>query len=44
MAAFDGRRAALDLGAGTLHVSRTLDLTVGQSAVKVSQAAGSPVS
>lgn len=30
MAAFEGRRAALDLGAGTLHVSRTLDLTVGR--------------
>ncbi|MCS6624453.1 aspartyl protease family protein [Roseibacterium beibuensis] len=29
MEAFDGRRAALDLGAGTLHVSQPLDLTVG---------------
>lgn len=29
MEAFAGRRAALDLGAGTLHVSRPLDLTVG---------------
>ena len=29
MAAFEGRRAALDLGAGTLHVSQALDLTVG---------------
>lgn len=29
MEAFAGRRVALDLGAGTLHVSRPLDLTVG---------------
>lgn len=29
MDAFVGRRAALDLGGGTLHVSRPLDLTVG---------------
>ena len=29
MEAFDGRRAAIDLGAGTLHVSQALDLTVG---------------
>ena len=29
MDAFVGRRAALDLGSGTLHVSRPLDLTVG---------------
>lgn len=29
MEAFAGRRAAIDLGAGTLHVSRPLDLTVG---------------
>ena len=29
MEAFIGRRAALDLGSGTLHVSRPLDLTVG---------------
>ena len=29
MAAFEDRRAALDLGEGTLHVSRPLDLTVG---------------
>lgn len=29
MEAFEDRRAALDLGAGTLHVSRALDLTVG---------------
>ena len=29
MEAFAGRRAAFDLGAGTLHVSRPLDLTVG---------------
>lgn len=29
MDAFAGRRAALDLGGGTLHVSRPLDLTVG---------------
>lgn len=29
MPAFDGRRAALDLGAGSLLVSRALDLTVG---------------
>ena len=29
MEAFAGRRAALDVGAGTLHVSRPLDLTVG---------------
>lgn len=29
MAAFEGRRAALDLGAGRLLVSRNLDLTVG---------------
>ena len=28
MEAFSGRRAALDLGAGTLHVSQPLDLTV----------------
>lgn len=27
--AFEGRRAALDLGEGTLHISRPLDLTVG---------------
>lgn len=30
MAAFAGRRAALDIGQGTLHVSRPLDLTVGR--------------
>ncbi|MEJ6788954.1 aspartyl protease family protein [Brevundimonas sp. BR2-1] len=29
MEAFAGRRVAMDLGAGTLHVSRPLDLTVG---------------
>lgn len=29
MEAFAGRRVAIDLGAGTLHVSRPLDLTVG---------------
>lgn len=29
MEAFSGRRVALDIGAGTLHVSRALDLTVG---------------
>ena len=29
MEAFADRRAAFDLGAGTLHVSRLLDLTVG---------------
>jgi len=29
MEAFAGRRVAFDLGAGTLHVSRPLDLTVG---------------
>jgi predicted aspartyl protease len=29
MEAFTGRRVAMDLGAGTLHVSRPLDLTVG---------------
>lgn len=29
MEAFSGRRAAIDLGAGTLHLSRPLDLTVG---------------
>jgi len=29
MEAFAGRRAAIDLGAGTLHVSQPLDLTVG---------------
>lgn len=29
MEAFAGRRVALDLGAGTLHLSRPLDLTVG---------------
>ena len=29
MAAFADRRAAFDLGAGTLHLSRPLDLTVG---------------
>ncbi|HEY0601162.1 retropepsin-like aspartic protease [Brevundimonas sp.] len=30
MEAFAGRRVALDVGAGTLHVSRPLDLTVGR--------------
>ncbi|HZW15441.1 MAG TPA: pepsin/retropepsin-like aspartic protease family protein [Brevundimonas sp.] len=30
MEAFAGRRAAFDLGAGTLHVSQPLDLTVGK--------------
>jgi len=29
MEAFTGRRVAIDLGAGTLHVSRPLDLTMG---------------
>jgi hypothetical protein len=29
MTAFAGRRMAMDLGAGTLFVSRPLDLTVG---------------
>lgn len=29
MEAFSGRRVALDLGAGTLHLSQPLDLTVG---------------
>ena len=29
MEAFAGRRVALDLGAGTLHLSQPLDLTVG---------------
>jgi predicted aspartyl protease len=28
IAAFEGRRAALDLGEGTLHISRQLDLTI----------------
>ncbi|HYD26760.1 retropepsin-like aspartic protease [Brevundimonas sp.] len=32
MEAFMGRRAAFDLGAGTLHVSQPLDLTVGRAA------------
>lgn len=30
MAAFRGRRVAMDLGEGTMHVSRPLDLTVGR--------------
>ena len=29
MEAFEGRRAALDLGAGRLLISRQLDLTIG---------------
>ncbi len=29
MAAFEGRRAALDLGGGALHVSRLMDISVG---------------
>lgn len=44
MAAFEGRRLALDLERNRMFVSRALDLTIGQAPEKVSQAAGSPLS